>query len=175
MYSDLQYYIEDVIENQGKLLINGKPPAMPGDSQSLTFSEVARQALLGHRGRNLKRETKNGRHVFWNRQSCQKGAYRMKMFDSLAHTTRICKIYLTQISKYREKWSSKKREKQSFEALRKKFVGEFSLSFGRFNQVIGMDEETIRQYIKNHGNEDIHVEQLSLANMQRMASPPLGG
>jgi len=25
-----------------ELLINGKPPAMPGDSQSLTFSEVAR-------------------------------------------------------------------------------------------------------------------------------------
>ena len=65
----------------------------------------------------------------------------MKMFDSVSHTTRICKIYLTKISKYRKK--------QVSEALWKNFVVEFSLNFVYFNSVIAMNEETIRQYFKN--------------------------
>ncbi len=81
----------------------------------------------------------------------------MKMFDSVSHTIRICKIYLTKISKYRKK--------QVSEALWKNFVVEFSLIFVYLNSVIAMNEETIRQYFKNQENEDIHVEQHSLANM----------
>ena len=55
----------------------------------------------------------------------------MKMFDSVSHTIRICKIYLTKISKYRKK--------QVSEALWKNFVVEFSLNFVYFNSVIAMN------------------------------------
>ena len=144
----------------------------------------------------------------------------MKMPESIAHTTWICK--------YNVVWTPKYRKKQLFGALRKEiapvmkdlarqkeceilegtlmpdhvhmliaippkysvssvigfikgktaiyiarnfrgkkrnFVGESFWARGYFVSTVGIDEDTIRNYIKNQENEDKRIDQLSLLNM----------
>ncbi len=54
---------------------------------------------------------------------------------------------------------------RNFRGKKRNFVGESFWARGYFVSTVGMDEKTIRQYIKNQENEDKRIEQLSLFNM----------
>ncbi len=73
-----------------------------GDSSglNLSWSFIISPFLLA--GQKFKRGIKNGRQDFENRQSCQKGAYRMKKQENVAHASLICKKHLFLIPKYQK-------------------------------------------------------------------------
>ena len=144
----------------------------------------------------------------------------MKMPESIAHTTWICKYHVVWIPKYRKKqlfgalrkeiapvMKDLARQKEceilegklmpdhvhmliaippkysvssvigfikgktaiyiarNFRGKKRNFVGESFWARGYFVSTVGIDEDTIRNYIKNQENEDKHIDQLSLLNM----------
>lgn len=54
---------------------------------------------------------------------------------------------------------------RNFRGKKRNFVGESFWARGYFVSTIGIDEDTIRNYIKNQENEDKRIDQLSLLNM----------
>ena len=54
---------------------------------------------------------------------------------------------------------------RNFRGKKRNFVGESFLARGYFVSTVGIDEDTIRNYIKNQENEDKRIDQLSLLNM----------
>ncbi len=154
----------------------------------------------------------------------------MKMPESIAHTTWICKYHVVWIPKYRKKqlfgalrkeiapvMKDLARQKEceilegklmpdhvhmliaippkysvssvigfikgktaiyiarNFRGKKRNFVGESFWARGYFVSTVGIDEDTIRNYIKNQENEDKRIDQLSLLNMSRLMPPPSGG
>ncbi|MCR5170401.1 MAG: IS200/IS605 family transposase [Desulfovibrio sp.] len=144
----------------------------------------------------------------------------MKMPESIAHTTWICKYHVVWIPKYRKKqlfgalrkeiapvMKDLARQKEceilegklmpdhvhmliaippkysvssvigfikgktaiyiarNFRGKKRNFVGESFWARGYFVSTVGIDEDTIRNYIKNQENEDKRIDQLSLLNM----------
>jgi len=144
----------------------------------------------------------------------------MKMPESIAHTTWICKYHVVWIPKYRKKqlfgalrkeiapvMKDLARQKEceilegklmpdhvhmliaippkysassvigfikgktaiyiarNFRGKKRNFVGESFWARGYFVSTVGIDEDTIRNYIKNQDNEDKRIDQLSLLNM----------
>ena len=144
----------------------------------------------------------------------------MKMPESIAHTTWICKYHVAWIPKYRKKqlfgvlrkeiapvMKDLARQKEceilegklmpdhvhmliaippkysvssvigfikgktaiyiarNFRGKKRNFVGESFWAREYFVSTVGIDEDTIRNYIKNQENEDKRIDQLSLLNM----------
>ena len=54
---------------------------------------------------------------------------------------------------------------RNFRGKKRNFVGESFWARGYFVSTVGIDEDTIRNYIKNQENEDKRIDQLSLLNM----------
>ena len=144
----------------------------------------------------------------------------MKMPESIAHTTWICKYHVVWIPKYRKKqlfgvlrkeiapvMKDLARQKEceilegklmpdhvhmliaippkysvssvigfikgktaiyiarNFRGKKRNFVGESFWARGYFVSTVGIDEDTIRNYIKNQENENKRIDQLSLLNL----------
>ena len=144
----------------------------------------------------------------------------MKIPESIAHTTWICKYHVVWIPKYRKKqlfgalrkeiapvMKDLARQKEceilegklmpdhvhmliaiqpkysvssvigfikgktamyiarNFRGKKRNFVGESFWVRGYFVLTVGIDEDRIRNYIKNQENEDKRIDQLSLLNM----------
>ena len=58
---------------------------------------------------------------------------------------------------------------------KRNFTGENFWARGYFVSTVGLDEEVVREYIRNQEKEEVRLEQLELEYKDEQTPPPLGG
>ena len=58
---------------------------------------------------------------------------------------------------------------------KRNFTGENFWARGYFVSTVGLDEEMVREYIRNQEKEEVRLEQLELEYKDEQTPPPLGG